>query len=148
MTAKSFVDTNVLVYAYDDGDRAKRDQARELVRAGIESGLGVISTQIMQEFYSAVTRKKRMPPLEAKTALREMDGFEIVTINPTLVLEAVDNSILNQLSFWDALVLTTAAAAECGTLYSEDLQHGQTILGVRIVNPFQIPTGTTKTKRL
>ena len=76
MTAKSFVDTNVLVYAYDDADRTKQAKARELICAGVETGLGVISTQIMQEFYSAVTRKKKMPPLEAKVALREMAALK------------------------------------------------------------------------
>lgn len=144
MTAKSFVDTNVLVYAYDDADRAKRDRARELVRDGIHSGLGVISTQTMQEFYATVTRKKRMPPLEAKTALREMAAFEVVTINANLVMEAVDNSILNQLSFWDALILTSAAAAGCVTIYTEDLQHGQVICGVRVENPFHSPVKATR----
>jgi predicted nucleic acid-binding protein len=101
-----------------------------------ESGVGVISTQIMQEFYVAATRKLGVAPLVAKGVLKTFATFEIVTISPPLIQEAIDCSILNQVSFWDALVLAAAAAAGCSTVYSEDLNAGQTILGVKVQNPF------------
>jgi predicted nucleic acid-binding protein len=96
---------------------------------------GVISTQVLQEFYVASTRKLGTDPLIAKDILRTLERFETVVISPMLIREAVDCSILNHLSFWDALIIVAAESAHCETLWTEDLNHGQIIRGVRIENP-------------
>ena len=96
----------------------------------------MISTQVMQEFFVSVTRNLGVPPLAAKAILKTFTVFEIVTAGPELIYEAIDCSVLNAISFWDALVLAAAASAGCGVLYTEDLNQGQIIIGVKIQNPF------------
>lgn len=91
----------------------------------------------MQEFFVATTRKLGVTPLAAKAVLKTFTVFEIVQVTPELVQDAIDCSILIALSFWDSLILAAAASAGCGTLFTEDLNHGQIILGVRVQNPLQ-----------
>jgi predicted nucleic acid-binding protein len=134
---KTFVDTNILAYAQDADSHGKREQSRRLIAALAASGLGVISTQVLQEYYVTATGKLGVAPLAAKAILRTFDVFEIVQISPRLIEDAIDCSILNQLAFWDALIVTAAAVAGCGMLCSEDFNPGQRILGVRIENPFE-----------
>lgn len=135
MPGKIFLDTNILVYAQDAGLPQKQGKSRQIILQLSESGIGVISTQVMQEFYVAATRKLGVKPLAAKGVLKTLAVFEIVQVSPDLIQEAVDCSILNQVSFWDALILASAAAARCSILYSEDLAPGQSILGVKVENP-------------
>jgi predicted nucleic acid-binding protein len=99
------------------------------------SGDGVVSTQVMQEFFVAVTRNLGVAPLAAKGVLKTFTAFEIVQVSAALIHEAIDCSILNQLSFWDSLILVAAASAGCRSVLSEDLNPGQTILGVAVRNP-------------
>lgn len=134
---KAFLDTNILVYAQDRDSPAKRRRSRDLVAALAQSSTGVISTQVMQEFYVATTRKLGVAPLAAKSVLQTFKMFEIVQTSPDLIDSAIDGSILNRLSFWDALVLAAADASGCSIVYSEDLNPGQTIQGVRIENPLR-----------
>ena len=82
------------------------------------------------------TRKRGVAPLAAKAVLKTFSAFEIVQVTPELVEEAVDCSVVNQVSFWDALIVVAAEAAGCTTLYSEDLGAGQSLRGVLVVNPF------------
>ncbi len=136
MTGKCFIDSNVLVYGQDTRDTAKQRRAQELAAHLVESGLGVISTQVLQEYYVTVTGKLKTAPLQAKAVLKTFSAFEIVQVTPELVEEAVDCSVLHQLSFWDALIVVAADAAGCTTLYSEDFSPGQHLLGMQVVNPF------------
>lgn len=136
MPGRVFLDVNILVYAQDVGAPDKQRRSREVIAELAESGDGVISTQVMQEFFVAATRKIGVPPLVAKGVLKTFAVFEIVQVSPALIHEAVDCSILNQLSFWDSLILAAAASAACATVYSEDLNPGQSILGVKVHNPF------------
>jgi predicted nucleic acid-binding protein len=136
MPGRVFLDSNVLVYAQDSGSPKKQRVSREIITRLASSADGVISTQVMQEFYVAATRKLGVPPLAAKGILKTFAVFETVQVSPALIQEAVDGSILNQVSFWDALVLAAAASAGCGVILSEDLNPGQVILGVRVQNPF------------
>ena len=134
--AKVFLDANVLVYAHDASAGRKRDTSRDwLARLG-RSGDGVISTQVLQEFFVATTRKLAVPPLAAKAVMKTFQVFEIVQVSPALIGEAIDCSVLNQLSFWDSLILTAAASAGCTTLLTEDLNAGQMALGVKVLNPY------------
>ncbi len=137
MPAKVFLDANILVYAQDEGAPKKQQRSRELLSELIDTGDGVISTQVLQEYYVTVTRKLGVAPLAAKAVLKSFAAFEIVQVTPALIQEAVDCSILNQLSFWDALIVAAADAAGCTLLYSEDFNPGQMILGVKVVNPYK-----------
>jgi predicted nucleic acid-binding protein len=137
MPGKAFVDANILVYAQDADAPRKRRLCRELITRLAASGDGVISTQVMQEFFVAATRKLGVAPLAAKGILKTFTVFEIVQVTPALIHDAIDCAILNQLAFWDALILAAAAAAGCATVYSEDLNAGQTVLGVTIQNPLE-----------
>ena len=134
-SAKVFLDTNVLTYAQDADSPEKQRRSRDAIARLAESSDGVLSTQVLQEFFVSATRKLGMPPLAAKAVLKTFSVFETVQVSPALIDNAIDCSILNNLSFWDSLILTAAAAAGCGTVYSEDMSAGQTILGVRVENP-------------
>jgi predicted nucleic acid-binding protein len=136
MPDRSFLDTNILVYAHDVGAPDKQGKSRELIARLADSGDGVISTQVLQEFYVATTRKLGVAPIAAKGVLKTFSVFEIVQISAKLIHEAIDCSILNQLSFWDSLILAAASSAGCSTVLSEDLSSNQTILGVKVRNPF------------
>jgi len=135
MPGKIFLDANILAYAHDAGSPDKQRKSREVILQLAESANGVISTQVMQEFYVTATRKLGVPPLAAKGVLKTFGVFETVQVTPQLIQEAVDCSILNELSFRDALVLAAAAAAGCSILYTEDLNAGQNIIGVKVQNP-------------
>jgi predicted nucleic acid-binding protein len=136
MPGKVFLDSNILAYAQDKASPKKQRRSRELIAELAASGNGVISTQVMQEFYVAATRKLGVDALVAKNVLKTFSVFEAVQVTPELIQDAVDCSILNVLSFWDALVIAAAATAQCTTVYSEDLNSGQMILGVAVRNPF------------
>jgi len=136
MADKTFLDSNILVYAQDRSLPEKRGESRNLIKRLADSGDGVISTQVIQEFFVAATRKLDVPPLVAKGVIKTFSVFEIVQISVGLIHEAIDCSILNQLSFWDSLVMAAAASAGCSVVLSEDLNSGQSILGVKIQNPF------------
>lgn len=132
---KVFLDANILAYAQDQASPVKRRRSREVIAELAASGLGVISTQVLQEFYVTVTRKMGVDPLAAKGVLRTFTIFEVAHASPDLIDDAIDCSILNKISFWDALIVAAAAATGCTTVYSEDLNAGQVIQGVRIENP-------------
>jgi len=136
MSGRVFLDANVLVYAQDADAPAKQRTSREIIGRLAVSADGVISTQVMQEFYVAATRKLGVPPLAAKGVLKTFAVFETVQVSPAMIQDAVDCSILNQLSFWDSLILTAAASAGCSTVLSEDMNPGQVVLGVKVQNPF------------
>ena len=136
MPGKEFLDANVLVYSQDAGARQKQRKSRQIIAQLGKSGDGVISTQVMQEFFVAATRKLGVPPLAAKGVLKTFTVFETVQVSPALIHEAIDCAILNQLSFWDSLILAAAASAGCSTVWSEDLNAGQTVLGITVRNPF------------
>ena len=133
---KVFLDTNVLVYAQDADVPDKRQRSRALIAAVVAAGSGVISTQVLQEFYVIATRKMGVPPLAAKSVVQSFRLFEVVQLSPDLIEQAIDRSVLSQLSFWDALIVAASVASGCTTIFSEDLNAGQVIDGVKITNPF------------
>jgi predicted nucleic acid-binding protein len=135
--SKVFLDTNILVYSLDQADAAKKAKCRGLIRSLTAESRGVISTQVMQEFYVAATSKLAADPLLTKDILRSLERFETVVVSPSLIKDAIDCSIINRLSFWDALIVVSAESAQCEILWTEDLNHGQIIRGVRIENPLK-----------
>ena len=132
---KTFIDTNILVYGIDVGDPKKHKRAQSILRTLAEEGSGVISTQVMEEFYVVATRKLGVDPLKAKGMLHTFENLEIVTITPSHVKDAIDCSILNKISFWDAVIVVAAESAKCEKIWTEDLNSGQIINGVRIEHP-------------
>jgi predicted nucleic acid-binding protein len=134
--SKIFLDTNILLYALDENDKDKQQNAREILQNVTEQDISVISTQILQEFYVASTSKLGVQPLLAKSIVHSFENMEVVRIDPYLIGEAIDTSILNQISFWDSLVVVAAESAKCEKLYTEDLNAGQIIRGVKVENPF------------
>jgi predicted nucleic acid-binding protein len=132
----AFVDTNVAVYAFDQSTGRKREKAIELLESFPEQL--VVSTQVLAEFYWTVTRKL-LPPLaaeSAKEATRQLAALRVVAADRDLVLGAIDTAGSHRLALWDAMIVEAAARGGCDRLFSEDLQHGQEIRGVRIENPF------------
>lgn len=132
---KIFIDTNILVYSVDKSDAVKRTSARNQLKS-IKNN-GVISTQVLQEFYVAATKKLGVEPLLAKEIMHAFTNFEIVSISSDLIMQAIDCSILNKISFWDSLIVTAAESAHCNLIWSEDLNHNQIIRGVKVQNPFK-----------
>jgi len=137
MTAISFVDTNVLLYAASNAvaDQPKRAIARRLLA---ESGIG-FSAPVLQEFYAAAVTKQRlqMKHDEAIGVLNSLAAFPVWPITRELVLEAIDAKQRFQISYWDAAILTAAKHMGCKTVYSENFNSGQECDGVRVVDPFQ-----------
>lgn len=134
--AKVFLDTNVVVHAMDTREPAKQARARAVIASLDTETLGVISTQVLCETYSVATTKLGIEPLAVKDILLRFERLEVVAVTPELVRQAIDCSILNTLSLWDALIVAAAASAKCETLWTEGMNAGQVILGVRIENPF------------
>lgn len=134
--AKIFIDTNVLIYSLDKADVIKRRRARKVLAEAARENAGVISTQVLQEFYVVAAKKLKLDPLVAKELVRSFENFEVVTVTAELIREAVDCSVLNRISFWGALIAVAAESAKCRELWSEDFNHGQVVRGVKIVNPF------------
>ena len=132
---KVFLDTNLLVYTMDSCDKEKQQRCRSLLKTVTRAMQGVISTQVMQEFYVAATKKLGADALTVKDILHAFERFEIVMITPEMIKNAIDCGIINRISFWDSLMVVAAEAANCELLWTEDLNHGQIIRGVRIQNP-------------
>jgi predicted nucleic acid-binding protein len=133
----SFIDTNILIYAVDEGEPEKLGIASALVEEHLVEGDGMISVQVLREFYSASLRLSR--PLSEEQA-QEMVGyfsaFRTLAEDAGMVLGAIRRSREYMLSFWDALIVEAALIGGADRLLTEDLQHGQEIEGVRVENPF------------
>ena len=136
---RSFVDTNVFVYAADGSPEEEDKHALAAALVAEDPDDLVVSTQVLQEFYVAVTRKLRTPLSEdrAAAAVHGMAKLEVVQIDVPLVLSAVDTSRAARISPWDALVIEAARHAACQRVLTEDLSHGRVIRGVTVENPFQ-----------
>lgn len=133
--ASVFLDTNVLAYLFDNNAAGKQQVAQRVIQSGQRF---VISTQVMLELHSVLTRKFA-PPLaapEATQVLAALERFEVVAADADLVLRAAHTVVEHQLSIWDAMILEAARLAGCSEVWTEDLASGSTIRGVRVVNPF------------
>jgi len=136
MNDRSFIDTNVLVYTDDHDSPQKRRRALELVAWAHRSGNGILSTQVLQEYFVTVTRKLGV---EAPIARRKVELFSrlnLVRVDLDTILGAVDLHRLHQFPFWDALIVRCAIDAGCSVLYSEDMQHGRKLNDLEFANPF------------
>ncbi|MFM2197980.1 MAG: hypothetical protein RLZZ505_1412 [Verrucomicrobiota bacterium] len=133
-----FVDTNLLVYSFDECDPAKQERAGLVMRKLWESRSGRLSFQVLQEFYVTVTRKLK-PALareRAREEIRDLLAWHPVRPSPALLEVAWQVEDRFGLSWWDSLIVASAKASECGILLTEDLQDGLEIDGLRVMNPF------------
>jgi predicted nucleic acid-binding protein len=138
MSARAFVDTNVLVYAHDSGSAARHDRAKALVSRLWHERSGVISTQVLQELYVNLRKvaTKPLPQSQAKQVLADYLTWEVIVNDGQSILAALELESRYQISFWDAMIVQAANSAGVERLYSEDLSHGQTYGAVLVVNPF------------
>jgi predicted nucleic acid-binding protein len=133
LAALTFVDTNVLAYAYDADSGEKGERAREVL-ADIDGA--VVSTQVVLEFFAVLTRKLGLIRDAAEEATESLMELEVVATDARLVREGLRISRDHDISHWDGMIIAAAVASGCEVLLTEDLNDGQVIEGVRVVNPF------------
>ena len=133
MAALTFVDTNVLAYAYDADSGEKGERAREVL-AEIDGA--VVSTQVLLELFAVLTRRLGLTREVAEEATESLMDLEVVATDARLVREGLRISRDHDISHWDGMIIAAAAASGCEVLLTEDLNDGQVIEGVRVVNPF------------
>lgn len=134
----TFFDTNVLVYAVDAGNPQRQAVAIERFGRAVKDDSVVLSTQVLQEFYSVTTRKLK-PPLSAREAasqITHLSAFEVVGATADSVLAAAELAQKHRLQWWDALILEAALRANAAVLVSHDGQHGQRFGKLVVENPF------------
>jgi predicted nucleic acid-binding protein len=138
MHAKVFYDSNILVYAYSSDTPEKQRIAHEVIEDGMRYGIGVISPQVLGEFFVTITRKAKVPmsPEIARMEIENLQGLDVVTSDRALVLQAINLQTRFQVHYWDAMIIASAQRANCRTILSEDLAHGQKYGELEVKNPF------------
>lgn len=137
MSVRSFLDTNVLVYTDDADNAAKQSAALDLVESASIGGWGVLSTQVLQEYFAVTTRKLEVPVDIARAKVEIFGRLDLAVVEMSTILGAIDIHRLHGVNFWDGLIIHTARAAGCRVLYTEDLQHGRLFDGLEVVDPFR-----------
>jgi len=139
MSAEYFLDTNVLLYSFDQEALSKRKIGQQLIQQALVSRRGIVSFQVVQEFLNVSTRKLRADVSSEHTAdyLRDILA-PLCTVYPSIALyeKALELHERWRFSFYDSLIIAAALSADCETLFSEDLQHQQRIESLTIINPF------------
>jgi predicted nucleic acid-binding protein len=123
----------------DAHDKNKQNTARLVLKYLKENGHSVISTQVLQEFYNAAIKKLEYDPSTAKIMMHNFANMELIQNSLATIENGIDISITSDISFWDGLIISAAETAKCGIVFSEDLNDGQIIHGIKIVNPFNLP---------
>jgi predicted nucleic acid-binding protein len=136
MASTVFFDSNILAYMDDTSSSAKQEVAIKLVKRHFRDETAVLSLQVLQEYFSVATRKLGLPAELAQQKVESLAEARVVRFEPRDIISAIELHRLTRISFWDALIVHAARAAGAAVLYSEDLQHGSVLGGVRIVNPF------------
>jgi predicted nucleic acid-binding protein len=132
--SRSFLDTNVLLYLFDNSVPERKARAQEVFSEEVEAGRAFLSTQVLQEFYVNVTRKLASPLPEEMA--RDLARLPLLRVDESMILSAIKRHRSMSFSFWDALILEAALEGGADRLLTEDLQHGQKIEGLRVENPF------------
>ena len=132
-----FIDTNILIYAYDTSTGEKHQEASKLLQELWKNENGCISIQVLQEFYVNATRKapQALEPLQAASIIRDLSNWKVHRPDTEDVLAAISIQQQYQISFWDALIVRSAQESNCKILWSEDLSNGQDYGGVKVINP-------------
>ena len=134
--SKILVDTNLFVYSIDQREPEKKEKARAILKKIIDSHQPVISTQVIKEFYVVATTKLKAEQLIVKNIIHNFRNIEVVNNDLDLIEQAIDISVISQLSFWDSMIIAAAEKANCEFVFSEDLNAGQTYRGVMVSDPF------------
>ncbi len=148
MNDRFFIDTNIFVYSFDNRAAAKQQKARSLIKTALADGKGHVSIQVIQEFFNVATRKFEvpMPLLKSKEYLEKVFmRLEVVYPDDGLIKNGLDIATTTGYSFYDSLIISAAFKAGCSTLYSEDMQDGQVIQNLTIINPFTVPGFNNRT---
>ncbi len=134
-----FLDTNILVYAYDLDEKLKHQIAKDILTDCWNNRSGTLSTQVIQEFYVTLTRKlpKKLPVHEIREIIREFMSWPIYQITSVDIVKASELEEKYGYTFWDSLIITAAQNTDAAILYSEDMQDGQQLDNLRIINPFK-----------
>jgi predicted nucleic acid-binding protein len=140
MSAKFFVDTNVLVYARDVAILEKQAQTAAWMSYLWSTGSGRLSMQVITEFYWVITGKLKpgMEPARAREDIEDLLAWQPLPLTPELVMDAWLVQDLFHLSWWDSLIVSAARMQKCAYILSEDFQHAQDFQGVRVINPFRV----------
>ena len=138
MNAKIFIDTNILVYAFDSSEKEKQEIAQNLLANEGSTGEIALSTQVLQEFFVTVTRKLKEPLSidNASKTIQLFSAYPLIQINPRLILRAIERHQYESFSFWDALIVEAALQSDSQILFSEDMQDARQIGKLKILNPF------------
>jgi len=139
MNGRFFLDTNVFVYSFDESVPPKARRARQLIRQAVETGQGVVSFQVVQEFFNVALRRFSKPMTAAEGEQYLSTVFRpLLAINssPALYGDALRLSERHRLSWYDSIIVAAAIQSRSNVLYSEDLRHGQLFGSLRIENPF------------
>lgn len=136
MPTRSFIDTNILVYAEASDEPAKQRIALDLLKQLFETTSGVMSTQVLQEYCNVAIKKLKLPPAHIRAQLDLYEQFEVVQVTPAIIRAGLDLHQTRSVSFYDAIVLASAQTAGCNVLLSEDMNAGELVGGARVVNPF------------
>ncbi len=136
MPTRSFFDTNVLVYTDDKANRTKQRHAIDLVTEHRRNRTGVVSLQVLPEYFVTITRKLHIEAAIARRKVELLAEFDVAAPEVSDILAAIDLHRLHGLLFWDALVIRSAKQSGCSVLFSENMQAGRDVEGLSIVNPF------------
>ncbi len=139
MTDRSFLDTNILVYAYDSYEPQKQQKAQMLLAEGIEKENAVISVQVLGEFFNVVTKRIKQPMSsdEAQEIISTLSILPVQEIDLPMVGRAIDTHREYKVSYWDALIVSTAERAKCAEIITEDLSDNQAYHDIVVFNPFK-----------
>jgi predicted nucleic acid-binding protein len=133
----AFFDSNILVYTDDASAPAKQKQASSLLDEHLTADTAVLSLQVLQEYFATVTRKLQVPLERAQRRVEILSCAKIIRFEIADLIAAIEFHRLNQISFWDAMIVHAARISGAAILYSEDFQHRSVIGGVRVLNPFK-----------
>lgn len=136
MAARTFIDTNVLIYAEAGDTPEKQRLALQLLKQLYEEAQGVLSTQVLQEYCNVALKRLRLPAQHVRAQLGLYEQFEVVQVTPAIIHAALDLHQTRSIGFYDAIIVASAQTAGCNVLLTEDMNTGETMGGVRIFNPF------------
>ncbi|HMO39602.1 MAG TPA: PIN domain-containing protein [Saprospiraceae bacterium] len=136
MNGKYFLDTNFLVYCFSEDEPEKQAACLRILQEGQGKIHFVLSTQVLAEFAVVMIGKFKQPPAKIKSIIEDLELFEVVQVDASLIKEAIDIQTIHQLSFWDSTILAAAKNAHCHTVLTEDMHHGARLAGLILQNPF------------
>lgn len=132
---KTFIDTNIIVYANDKKDNIKQKKAIRIITEFMKTGQGIISTQVLQEYaYVALTKLKQTHNVILRQ-LKLLETFTVIKQSPEMIRRTLEIMHVYKINFWDSCIISNAEFAHCSVIYSEDFNTGQYYSGIKIVNP-------------